>query len=263
MQWFDSHCHFDFDEFDPDRRQVCERMRAAGIQNVMIPGVEPAQWPRAKAVAEKESGFVFAAGLHPWWVSGYLEEKRETAQADLLTAMQACATDPLCKAIGECGLDALRDTPMNLQEEVFEWHVRAACDLEMPLIVHCVKAHNPVIRILKKYQPCSGGVIHAFSGSVEIARTYFDLGFCLGVGGMITYERAHKTRNTLREVPLDYVVLETDAPSMPLCGRQGQRNNPDLLPLIGSQLAELRDNIVADIAAVTRANALRLFNIPH
>ncbi len=261
MQWFDSHCHFDFDDFDSDRSRVCERMRAAGIRNVMIPGVEPAQWPGARALATQEDGFVFAAGLHPWWVAAYVRQKQDAAQGELLAAIQDFAADPRCKAIGECGLDALRDTPMSLQEAVFEWHVRAACELDKPLIVHCVKAHNPVIRLLKKYQPRCGGVIHAFSGSVEIARTYFDLGFCLGVGGMITYERAQKTRATLGEVPLDYLMVETDAPSMPLCGRQGQRNDPDLLPLIGQQLAELRHSAIADIATVTRANALRLFRI--
>lgn len=261
MQWFDSHCHFDFDEFDIDRDTVRAKLRQAGVTHVMVPGVEPAQWPSAKAVAAHTEGFYFAAGLHPWWVSAYIDKTGDVAKHELVRAIRETAGDSLCKAVGECGLDALRDTPMNLQQEVFEWHVQAACETEKPLIVHCVKAHNPVIRLLKKYQPKQGGVIHAFSGSVEIAHTYMDLGFCLGVGGMITYERAQKTRRTLQEVPLDFLVLETDAPSMPLCGRQGERNNPDLLPLIGQQLAELRSSTSAEIAAATTANALRLFNI--
>src|SRR5690606_37745894 len=138
-----------------------------------------------------------------------------------------------------------------IQQQILALHLELAQELKKPLIVHCHKAHNELIAQLKHYQLSAGGVIHAFSGSLEMAQIYRDMGFLLGIGGTITYERAKKTRNAVKHIGLDALVLESDAPDMPLHGRQGQRNSPALIPLIAQALAELQEVPVDEIARAT------------
>jgi len=129
----------------------------------------------------------------------------------------------------------------------------------MPLVVHCRKAHNELLRELNKTSLPAGGVIHAFTGSYEMACDYVSRGFYLGVGGSITYPRAQKTRDALARISLEYLVLETDAPDMPLSGYQGQRNTPLQLPAIAQSLAGLHGVSMQTVAAITAANARKLF----
>lgn len=254
MYFIDSHCHFDFDAFAADRDAVWHQCVDAGVGQIIIPGVSVEQWPSLFALVKAEPRWRAAIGVHPWWVAGLAMEP------DALRAMlgeRAAARN--CVAIGECGLDAAAAAPMERQLPVFEAQVRAACELNLPLIVHVHKAHNETLRLLQKWRPPRGGVIHAFSGSEQMALDYWALGFYLGIGGTITYERAAKTRRAVAAVPLESLLLESDAPDMPLSGRQGQRNSPAYLPEIAAALAQLRGQSLEEIARQTRRNTELLF----
>src|SRR5690606_10932943 len=230
-------------------------------------------------VSREFPGIFRAAGIHPGWVKGLLSgddcqarvgELREALRRELVTgfcvARGDCGLDELkevsleqeqrrlalrvemgrelvtgsCVALGECGLDKLKEVNLEQQQRLFAMQVELASELELPLIIHCCKAHNEVIALLRRHRLPAGGVIHAFSGSTQIAETYVELGFRLGIGGTITYERARKTRQAVANVPLTALLLESDAPDMPLCGRQGERNSPQYLPDIAQVLAQLR-----------------------
>lgn len=252
-RWADSHCHFDFDEFSTDRDTLWRTCRNDGMAYMLVPGIEPDQWPRLQRMHHTYDGLVYAVGLHPWWIATHGPKAENGGPNLLIDALHKAAGQDGCKAIGECGLDALIDEPLERQESVLEWHLQAASELNLPVVLHCVRAHNPLIRMLKRFR-LSGGVIHAFNGSLQLAQTYHEMGFYLGVGGSITYERANKTRSALAGMPLEALLLETDAPDMPLCGQQGQRNSPANIPRIIDCLATLRDDTTERIAEVTTRN---------
>jgi TatD DNase family protein len=255
VNFIDSHCHFDFAEFDGDRANVWQSCKALGVDALVIPGVSPADLPRATQIASQNPGIYYAAGLHPWWV------KENSAQDIVATQLRAAIKQPGCVAIGECGLDAVIDTPLALQLPLFELQLQLAAEQDLPIIIHCRRAHNELISVLKQTRLSRGGVIHAFSGSYDMAKQYWGMGFYLGIGGTITYDRAHKTRAAVKAMPLESLLLESDAPDMPLQGKQGQRNSPEYIPLIADALAQLCGESTATIAAQTTRNAQTLFKI--
>jgi TatD DNase family protein len=264
--WVDTHCHFDFEDFDPDRGELWQSCRDLGVKAMVIPGVAPDQWPRMAHLCPPLPGIYFGVGLHPCWLHTYLDGEiwrdplsRQNRLQQLQDSIVAAAAAPACVAIGECGLDQFIDGDPEQQEAVLRCHLLTAAELDMPVVLHCRRAHNDLMRLLKQHPVPRGGVLHAFSGSSELARQYWAMGFFLGVGGTITYERANKTRNAIKELPLEALVLETDAPDMPLYGRQGRRNSPDQIPVIAAALAQLRGESVEVIARQTTLNAQRLF----
>ncbi len=254
---FDSHCHLDFAAFDGDRRALWQRCTALGITSLLIPGVSPAQWSVAAEMCRQFPGFFYAAGLHPHWIDQPDAPALESIVVKIAAEIERNKTS--CVAVGECGLDRLIATPLELQQQWLDVHIALANQLHKPLIIHSVKTHSEVLACFKRQPPRYGGVIHAFSGSIETAQQFIAQGFLLGVGGTITYARAQKTRHTLSHVPLEYLLLETDAPDMPLCGRQGARNSPEYLPDIALCLAQLRGVEVGLVAQATSQNAQRLF----
>ncbi|WP_160153922.1 TatD family hydrolase [Microbulbifer sp. ALW1] len=261
MPLIDSHCHFDFDAFAADRQQVWARCEVLGVQGMVIPGVSIPQWRHLFALVNTQTGWYGAVGVHPWWVKDLAIVPERLASAIVERVGRERSGANRCVAVGECGLDANIETPLAEQLPVFKAQIEAAAALKLPLIIHCVRAHNEIIRLLKQcYLPC-GGVIHAFSGSREIAEEYWKLGFYLGVGGTITYPRAAKTRAALAAMPLESLLLESDAPDMPHAGRQGQRNSPEYLPAVADTLADLRGITSAAVIAQTGNNARALFGI--
>ncbi|MCQ3830522.1 TatD family hydrolase [Microbulbifer elongatus] len=262
MALIDSHCHFDFDAFSADRGQVWARCQGLGMQGLIIPGVSIPQWRHLFALVQSEPGWFGAVGVHPWWVADLALGAAEVGRAVVERVQhERKRGGQHCVAIGECGLDANIETPLEAQIPVFEAQLQAAQTLSLPVIVHCVRCHNEVLKALKSICPEKGGVIHAFSGSREIAEEYIRLGFSLGVGGTITYERAAKTRATLSDVPLEKLLLESDAPDMPHAGRQGERNSPEYLPAVAQTLAELHGVPVETVIAQTGNNARVLFGL--
>ncbi|HWV15633.1 MAG TPA: TatD family hydrolase [Cellvibrio sp.] len=258
--FFDSHCHFDFPAFAEDRDTVWQACLAHGVKGLVIPGVEPGQWPLAAQLCEKNESMFYGAGIHPWWIERLPHIQEKGFIEDSLRQQLA---DRKCVAIGECGLDAMIATPLSDQLSVFHCHLQLASQLRLPLIIHCRKAHNELLQQLKKFSLSATGVVHAFSGSSELAGSYWAMGFCLGIGGTITYARAEKTRAAVKHLPIEAIVLETDAPDMPLQGQQGQRNSPVNIPFIAQALAEIRGESVEYIARQTSANARRLFALPE
>jgi len=268
---FDTHCHFDF--LSPSLPALWQQCRDAGLVGLLVPGVSPSQWPKViDAVHCAQDQSIYAAlGLHPC----YLQQKSLDQQIDtppstsalitmLRDAIDQLRTTPAAAslvAIGECGLDGMIDTPMALQIEFFEAQLLLAQELDLPVVIHARRCHNDMLRCLKRVPVRRGGIIHAFSGSLETAHDYLRLGYLLGVGGTVTYARANKTRNAIAQLPLTALVLETDAPDMPIAGRQGAPNSPLYLPEIAQVLAELHGVTVAQVAQQTTANARRLFGI--
>lgn len=272
-QFFDSHCHFDFLEFNADRAAIWQVCSAQGITQLLMPGVTPDQWQTAAQLCAHYAGLCYAAGIHPHWIeqqpwfqinknnlldNAVREKITALIQQEFIPSVNAYAA--YCVAVGECGLDNMIATPLALQQQLLSLHINVANQLHKPLIIHCVRAHNELIALLKKNKPEAGGVIHAFSGSYEVAQQYVELGFYLGIGGTITYERAQKTRAAAAKIPLECLVLETDAPDMPLYGKQGQRNSPVNIPQIAQVLADLRGIAIDEIAAATSRNAMCLFH---
>ncbi|MEW5248517.1 TatD family hydrolase [Microbulbifer sp. 2201CG32-9] len=256
MLLIDSHCHFDFDDFTSDRDAVWQRCRAVGVEQLIIPGVEVRQWESLAALVCREPGWHAAVGVHPWWISGL-----QQTDAQLQQALCECAEQGRFVAIGECGLDKLIETPFERQLDVLRIHLTVAAELGLPVILHVRKAHSELLRLLKGFRLGRGGVIHAFSGDVELARRYWAMGFRLGIGGTISYPRAAKTRRAVVELPLESLLLESDAPDMPLRGRQGERNSPEYLPVTAGLLAELRGVSAEEVAARTRENTRLLFSL--
>ncbi|MDX7674858.1 TatD family hydrolase [Aeromonas caviae] len=253
MELIDTHCHLDFPVFDADREALLTRWRQLGVGEYIIPAVGEENWGRVMALAGRHDDIRYGLGIHPWYVG---KQPR-----DVLTRLETLlASRPRgLVAVGECGLDLRSHVPQEGQVEMFEAQVRLAMAHELPLIVHSVRANDTVSKILRRFTPPQGGVIHAFSGSLHQAEVFWQLGFRLGIGGVISYERANKTREAIRQMPLEALLLETDAPDMPLQGQQGEVNTPASLPTIARLLAQLRQQPLEDVISVLHDSTRRLF----
>lgn len=196
----------------------------------------------------------FALGIHPYFLSAF-----EPEQLDQLKDLLRQHRDSVL-AVGEIGLDFALETPQGLQEDVFVAQLALAEAFDLPVVLHHRKSHNALIRLLKQHRVSRGGVVHAFSGSLYEAQTYIDMGFKLGIGGTITYERAGKTREVVSQVPLEALLLETDSPDMPLSGFQGRRNEPSQVALVAQSLADLRGMSLESVTTQTDRNFHALFS---
>ncbi|AMO55601.1 hypothetical protein GZ77_09295 [Endozoicomonas montiporae] len=256
----DSHCHLDFSEFDPDRGQVITNAFEQGIKGICIPGTESARWSSLLQLCHENRHPVQlfpALGIHPWFVEQHQPD-------DLLLLEKNLKTNPQIVAVGEIGLDfAVQTVSHDLQTVWFCKQLELARQFSRPVILHARKAHDQILKQLRLNPVKQGGIVHAFSGSEQQAYQYIEQGFCLGFGGSITYPRASKIRALAASLPLSAIVLETDAPDMPLHGFQGQRNEPTRLTLVLDALAELRSETAADIAAATQHNTRKILSLPN
>jgi TatD DNase family protein len=244
----DSHCHLDFSCFDHDRVEVLERCTKLGIDTIVMPGTQATQWQKQIDLCHLHPQLRFSLGLHPY----FLDHFDSTHLVKLTHLLHQYQNKVL--AIGEIGLDTHIDVDWKLQLQVFERQLKIANELLLPVILHHRSSHNELIRTLKATKFNQGGIVHAFSGSLQQAQTYIDLGFKIGVGGVITYSRSGKTRKTIAQLPLNCLVLETDAPDMPLMGKQGQRNSPEYLPEILESLLTLRKETKQEILGACSLN---------
>ena len=250
----DSHCHLDDPAFDPERDAVVRRAREAGVTRQVVPAVAAADWPRLRAVCAAHAGLYPAYGLHPLALAAH--RPAHLAQLREWVARER----PV--AVGECGLDYfVEGLDRTAQAGWFEAQLRIAREFELPVIVHARRAVDAVIALLRKVGGLRG-VVHSFSGSAQQARQLRELGFLLGLGGPVTYPRANRLRRLAADMPLDSLLLETDAPDQPDAGHRGQRNEPARLPAILAAIAALRGADPADIATATTRNAERLFALP-
>lgn len=250
----DSHSHFDAPEFDADRDAALARARAAGVTRQVVPAVAASTWNKLRDVCRQDNGLFPAYGLHPM----YLSEHR----SDHLDELRGWIERERPVAIGECGLDFfVEDLDADEQQTYFDGQLRLAREFDLPLIVHARRAVDAVIASIKRVGQLSG-VVHSFSGSPEQARQLWQLGFMIGLGGPVTYERANRLRTLAREMPLEFLLLETDAPDQPDAGIRGQRNEPSRLPAVRDVIAQLRDVSPDLVATATTRNAERLFRLP-
>jgi len=253
MELFDTHCHLDVAAFDADRTQVLQRAREQGIQHILVPAIDAGHWDDLLALCEREAGLYPALGLHPI----FLEKHRKAHIAQLAEYVETY--QPV--AVGEIGLDFfLHELDRDAQRQLFEAQLSVARDAQLPVVLHVRKAHDEVLSCLKKI-PVIGGTVHAFNGSEQQARHYIDRGFKLGFGGTLTWKRSSRIRQLARSLPIESIVLETDAPDMVVSQHAGERNSPEYLVHCLESLAEVRDAEPASVAAQTTANACAVFRL--
>jgi len=251
LHLIDSHCHLDFHTFDIDREAVLSRCLEQSINDVIVPGISHKSWPRLIEICAQSPVLHLALGLHPMFM-----HEHQTTDVE---ALEWAINDYQPIAVGEIGLDYyLPGHDKQAQMVLFEGQIQLAEKFELPVILHVRKAHDEVLKVLREHS-LKGGIVHAFNGSLQQAEHYQKLGFLFGVGGALTYPRAQKLQGLFKALPLDAIVLETDAPDMPLVGHQGERNTPEMIPTILDKLAELRAETTSQIAAATTHNCKQLF----
>lgn len=256
LRLFDTHCHFDFAAFSGDFPAEVAKAQRQGVERFLIPSIGPQNWRRVQQLAAEFPAVIYyALGYHPYFLS--------SAAATLLPELEHALAQrsSSCVAVGEIGLDGMVAVEARLQERLLLGQLALAQSAQLPVILHSRKTHNRLLQLLKQSRFSFGGVLHAFSGSEQQALQFVELGFKIGVGGSITYPRAHKTRSTISALPLEHLVLETDAPDMPLCGYQGQINHPCRLPLVLNELALLRNSDKQSVASVIWKNSNSVFAI--
>jgi TatD DNase family protein len=277
VQWIDSHCHLDAPEFALDRLAVLQRAQAEGVAACVMPAVQAKDFAPLTELA-RSTGQAYALGIHPLYVPQAQEADLRLLEQHLQTALNltedGLATDPRLVALGEIGLDfwvpslcqpALREK----QEFFYHAQLKLARAYDLPVILHVRKSADTLLKGLRQHR-VMGGIAHAFNGSDQQAQQFIDMGFALGFGGAMTFDRALQLRHLASTLPLTAIVLETDAPDMPphwLYRTQSQRqsegvtqgrNEPCELPKIGAALAQLRGLPVDGVAAATLHNTLRV-----
>lgn len=248
----DTHCHLDAPEFDADRDVIVADAAKAGVGRVLVPAVERASFGAVAALGREHEMCAVAYGIHPLFVAR-AEEQDLQALREVLQREQAVA-------VGEIGLDNfIPNVDVARQTFFYIEQLKIARDFDLPVILHVRKAVDQILRELRKFK-VRGGIAHAFNGSRQQADEFIKLGFKLGFGGAMTWQRALHIRELARTLPLEAIVLETDAPDIPpeWIGHKG-RNQPAELQRIAAVLAELRGMDVADVAAATSANAKAVF----
>lgn len=253
MELIDTHCHIDVEEFAADREAVLTRSRQAGVTRLVVPAVMAQGWRHLLDLCRREQGLLPALGLHPVYL-----DRHHDADVEALAEWVA-RERPI--AIGEIGLDFfVTELDRQRQQRLFEAQLQVARDANLPVILHVRKAHDQVLATLKRLR-VRGGIAHAFNGSLQQAQQYIDLGFKLGFGGMLTYERSNKLRALARKLPLEALVLETDAPDLTVAAHHGERNSPEYLPDCLRALAEVRDADPEAVAHATSRNAEQVLNL--
>lgn len=253
MRLIDSHCHFDAAEFDADRAVAHARALAAGVAAQVVPAVDAAGWQKLKEVCAGHSGLFPAYGLHPVFLDAHRPEH--------LHELRGWIERERPVAVGECGLDYFVDgLDADTQHTYFDSQLRLAREFDLPVIVHARRAVDAVIATLRRIGGLRG-VVHSFSGSAEQAAQLHRLGFLLGIGGPVTFERANRLRGIVATMPLEQLLLETDSPDQPGASHRGQRNEPAYLVEVLDVVAQLRHMPRESLAAATAANAERLFGL--
>ncbi len=251
MMLVDTHCHLDAQEFDPDRNDVIERSRQAGVGAFVIPAVERRAFEKVLAICGENLDCYPALGIHPMYVDDAVIEDIDALRAKALEVT----------AIGEIGLDFfVEHYDRERQILFFEAQLKLAREFDLPVLLHVRRSQDAVLSSLRKIR-VKGGIAHAFNGSFQQAEEFIKLGFKLGFGGAMTYDRATRIRSLARDLPLECIVLETDSPDMPPSFIGKTRNSPEYLPKIAAVLAELRNMTAGELAIVTTENAMNVLEL--
>lgn len=251
LELTDSHAHIDDASFDVDRDAMFARAADAGVRHIVVPAIDRASWSRIASICANHLQAHPAYGLHPI----YLDQHQPEHLDALVTQLK---THPAL-AVGEIGLDYfLPELDQERQREYFQKQLRIARDFDLPVIVHARRAMDEVTSTMRRMGGLRG-VVHSFSGSIQQAQQLWDMGFHIGIGGPVTYERAQRLRHIVATMPIERLLLETDAPDQPDAQHRGERNEPVRLTDVLSVVAMLRGESEAAVAQATTANAHRLF----
>lgn len=249
----DTHCHLEMPEFDPDREEVLERAKKAGLRAVITIGSDLESALKAESLSQRHKFVYFAAGLHPHDAKDFTEEAFERLKT-ILKAEKAVA-------VGETGLDYHYDhSPRAIQRDVFKRHIGLALQSGLPLVVHSREAKEDTISILRE-GGARKGVLHCFSGDIEMAEAAMAMGLYISMAGPVTFKNASGLRRIAEAVPDDYLLIETDAPYLAPHPMRGKRNEPSFIVHTAGEIARLRGVRAEDIARITTLNAKRLFGI--
>jgi TatD DNase family protein len=280
MNLTDTHCHLDLDHFDADRSEVLDRAWATGLTRILIPGLDLDSSRNIVKLAESHPNLFAAIGVHPndslKWAEETSNELRVLAKASLSSSLTAGQTKVV--AIGEIGLDYYwDDAPHDHQRAVLAEQLALAAELQLPVVLHLREADNApegdcardLLEILEKWveglrvsnSPLveRPGVLHSFSGSESTAKRAVDMNFYIGITGPVTYKNAQAKRDLVKMLPLEHLLIETDAPFLAPVPQRGRRNEPAFVAHIADKIAEIHSRNPEEIAAITTTNAQRLF----
>lgn len=250
--WTDTHCHLNHPDFASDAGLVWSRAKDAGVHAAVVVGYDLASSESALQVAERLAGCWASVGIHP----------HDAVQCDenALLQLHRLASHPRVTAIGEIGLDYYRNlSPKDAQQQALEQQINLALQLRLPVIIHCRDAYDDLLPILARYP--LRGVLHCFSGELHHAQRAVEMGWYLGIGGVVTFKNAHTLREVVQRVPLENLLLETDAPYLAPMPHRGKRNEPAYIPLIARMVASLKNVPLEELATVTTQNARCLFSL--
>lgn len=253
VQLFDTHCHFDFSFFDGRREEVLGDCLRVGIHRLVVPSVQRTAWPAVASLAATALPHIDVAfGLHPYFIEAH-------QKCDLDDLDDRLNEDGCCVAVGEIGLDAKKPL-IQKQEELFCRQLELARHHDLPVIVHSFRTHSRVYKLIKE-SGVRKGVIHAFSGSLQDAARFIELGLHLGIGPVITWEGSRKTRNTVSQLPIEALVIETDAPDMPVSGMPKGSGSPLNLVSVYEAMCAIRSEQPELIARQLWENSCNLFDV--
>jgi TatD DNase family protein len=251
---FDTHAHYDDEAFNEDREVLLGLLPKEGVSHVMTCGTNLVTSYRSLQLAQKYDYIYCALGFHP-------EEAHEERKGDLDTIRELLENEPKAKAVGEIGLDYYweENAPRDVQIDLFRRQIEIAKELDLPVIVHDREAHEDTFSILSEMRP--KGVLHCYSGSKEQALQYTEMGFYIGLGGVVTFKNARKAVEVAESIPIDKLLLETDCPYMAPVPHRGERNDSRLISLVAEKIGEIRGMDPQEILDITNSNAEEFFGI--
>lgn len=251
----DTHAHLQWPDFDRDREFVIERASAAGVQEILGVGYDLKASCEAVQIANNHDGVYAVVGIHP--------HNAKTVNSEALDSLRRLTQERKVVAVGEIGLDYYRDlSPRTLQKQAFEQQMHLARELQLPVVIHDREAHADVFEVLRKHKNEIFGVLHCFSGSLQMAEDAIKLGYLISVAGPVTFPNARSLHQVAKQLPLESIVLETDCPWLAPQSKRGKRNETAFIIETARKVAELRGLSLDELMKATSQNAKRLFRIP-
>lgn len=255
MKLIDSHCHIDDDRLDATRAQVMQRAAQQGVEQIIVPATTADRWQKIRSLSQQDARLLPAYGLHPMFIEFHRREH--------LQQLETWVKQETPIAVGECGLDFYEGSETeDWQTELFIGQIDIANRYDLPLIIHARKSLDKVISQLRRH-PNHGGVIHSFAGSEQQARQLIELNFYLGIAATVSFDRARRLRQVVSSVPLENLLIESDAPDQSGPLHRGQLNEPGFIPDHLATIAELRQLDVEATASTLNQNCQRLFGLPQ